>query len=62
MFYIPKQGDTRYTRKIVLFPINIHGIRYAWQIIYVKQYHGVCYWHDYCVVSKEVYLQWKYGK
>lgn len=62
MFYIPNSGDTRYKRKIVLFPINIDGTRYAWQFIYVKQYYGCCYWHDYCVVSKRTYLKWKKGK
>lgn len=62
MFYRPNGGNTRYKRKIVLSPINIHGVRYAWQIIYVKQYYGVCYWHDDRVVSKEEYLKWKKGK
>jgi hypothetical protein len=61
MFYIPQNGDTRYKRKIVLSPININGVRYAWQIIYVKQYHGTLYWHDDYVVSKETYLKWKHG-
>jgi len=61
MFYIPQSGDTRYVRKIVLFPVNINGIRYAWQIIYVKQHRGICYWHNDYVVSKETYLNWKYG-
>lgn len=62
MFYIPKQGDTRYKRKIVLFPININDVRYAWEVIYVKQYHGINYWHDDYVVSKETYLKWKHGE
>ena len=62
MFYVPKLGDTRYKRKIVLSPINIDNTRYAWQIIYVKQHYGVCYWHDDFVVSKEIYLNWKKGK
>ena len=62
MFYVPRTGDTRYKRKIVLSPININGVRYAWQIIYVKQYHGIAYWHDDIVVDKETYLNWKKGK
>ena len=62
MLYTPNSGDTRYVRKIVLFPINIDGTRYAWQFIYVKQHYGVCYWHDDCVVEKDVYLKWKKGK
>lgn len=61
MFYIPKIGDTRYKRKIVLLPININNVRYAWQFIYVKQHHGINYWHDDYVVSKETYLKWKRG-
>lgn len=61
MFYIPRCGDTRYKRKIVLFPININGIRYAWQIIYIKQYHGICHWHDDIIVDKETYLHWMKG-
>ena len=52
MFYFPKAGDTRYKRKIVLFPINIKNVRYAWQAIYVKQYRGIDYWHDECIVNK----------
>lgn len=62
MFYFPKAGDTRYKRKIVLFPINIKNVRYAWQAIYVKQYRGIDYWHDECIVNKETYLKWKHGK
>ena len=62
MFYRPNGGNTRYKRKVVLSPINIHGVRYAWQVIYVKQHYGVCYWHDDRVVSKEEYLKWKKGK
>ena len=62
MFYTPNSGDTRYVRKIVLFPINIDGVRYAWQIIYVRQHYGVCYWHDDYVVSKDIYVKWKKGK
>ena len=61
MFYTPKLGDERYKRKFVLFPTNIDGIRYAWQIIYVKQSHGICYWHDDYVVDKHTYLRWKKG-
>lgn len=61
MFYIPKIGDTRYKRKIVLSPININNVRYAWQVIYVKQHHDINYWHDDYVVSKETYLKWKNG-
>ena len=62
MFYTPNHRDTRYKRKIVLSPINIRGVRYAWQVIYVKQHYGVCFWHDDRVVSKEEYLKWKKGK
>lgn len=61
MFYIPQSGDKRYVRKLVLSPITINGVRYAWQFIYVKQYHGINYWHDDGVVSKEEYLKWKNG-
>ena len=61
MFYTPQTGDTRYKRKFVLFPINIDGIRYAWQFIYVKQHYGVCCWHDDIIVDKETYLNWKRG-
>jgi hypothetical protein len=60
MFYRPQTGDTRYRRKIVLFPINIRGIRYAWEIVYVKQRYEIG-WYYYDIVSKKEYLKWKKG-
>ena len=62
MFYVPRCGDIRYVKKLVLFPISINGTRYAWQIIYMKQIHGICYWHDDVVVNKDTYQRWKKGR
>lgn len=61
MFYVPKLGDTRYKRKLVLFPVEINDVRYACGVIYVKQFYGVKCWHDDVVVNKETYLNWKKG-
>lgn len=62
MFYFPQYGDTRYKRKLVLFPINIDGIRHAWETIYVRQYYDGFCWRNESLISKETYLKWRYRK